>query len=100
MAVQRGLPIVTLEGPFMRQRLAAGLLRKIGLTETIAASRTEYIDTAIRLAQECRDTERRLVRRNQVRQASVQADHDIETVRAFETKVLEALDRKRAAIRT
>ena len=97
-AVQHGLPIVTQEGPFMRQRLAAGLLRKIGLTETIAASRTEYIDTAIRLAQECRDTERRLARRNQVRQASVQADHDIETVRAFEAKVLEALNRQRAAI--
>ena len=38
-ALHRGLPIVTLEGPFLRQRLAAGLLRQIGLAHEVTQSR-------------------------------------------------------------
>ena len=33
-----GLPIVTLEGELMRQRLAAGILRHIGVKDTIATA--------------------------------------------------------------
>jgi len=36
MAANHGLPIVTLEGVILRQRLAAGFLRQIGHIDTIA----------------------------------------------------------------
>ena len=52
-AIHRGLPIVTWEGEFLRQRLAAGLLRQIGITEGIAQSRDQYVQIAVGWAKEC-----------------------------------------------
>ena len=90
-AVQRGLPVLTLEGKFMRQRLAAGLLRKIGMTDTIATSADEYVAIAKRLAAECRDPDRRDARRRALKDAAPLADNDIGVVRAFERNLIEAL---------
>jgi protein O-GlcNAc transferase len=90
-AVQRGLPVVTLEGKFMRQRLAAGLLRKIGMTDTIASSTEDYVKIAAQLAVECRDPIRRNARRNALAAAALLADHDISVVRVFEQSVIDAL---------
>jgi hypothetical protein len=53
-AAHRGLPIVTLEGQFLRQRLAAGLLKQIGVTDGIATSADDYVAIAVRKATECR----------------------------------------------
>ena len=39
-ALHCGLPIVTLEGQYLRQRLAAGLLRQVGTTDGIARSQS------------------------------------------------------------
>lgn len=90
-AIQRGLPVLTLEGRFMRQRLAAGLLRKIGMTDTIAASVDDYIAIAARLAAECRDTDRRDARRRALKAAAPLADNDVRVVRAFERSLIETL---------
>lgn len=95
MAIRRGLPIVTLEGEFMRQRLAAGLLRMVGADETICATEREYIATAVRLARECRDPERRRERRERLKAVSARADNDLRVVRAFETCVANALAGRR-----
>ncbi|HMA51320.1 MAG TPA: hypothetical protein VKP60_16290, partial [Magnetospirillaceae bacterium] len=46
-AIHRGLPIVTLEGEFLRQRLAAGLLRQIGRTEGVCQTEDAYIEAAL-----------------------------------------------------
>jgi protein O-GlcNAc transferase len=46
------LPIVTLEGPLMRARQSATILRIMGVTETIAASVGEYVAAAVRLGRE------------------------------------------------
>ena len=64
-AVHCGLPVVTLEGRYLRQRLAAGLLRTIGLTDTITSSASEYVAIATRLAQESRDPDRYRMRRHE-----------------------------------
>ncbi len=94
-AVHRGLPIVTLEGEFMRQRLAAGLLRKIGITDTIASSREEYVQLATKLAGECRNPIQRSARRHALKTAAPKADNDVSVVRAFEQHVIEALAERR-----
>ncbi|OGT79456.1 MAG: hypothetical protein A3H91_05815 [Gammaproteobacteria bacterium RIFCSPLOWO2_02_FULL_61_13] len=44
--------MVTLEGEFLRNRLAAAILRRIDVTETIAADLDQYVELVARLAQE------------------------------------------------
>jgi len=50
-AVECGLPIVTRDGRFMRGRLAGGILRRLGLSELVAGSNADYVELAVRLAQ-------------------------------------------------
>jgi len=91
LAIQRGIPVVTLEGPQLRQRLAAGLLQHIGIEDTIAASREEYVAIASMLARECGDAVARNRRRERLRLAASLADNDVRVVRAFEQSLAEAL---------
>jgi predicted O-linked N-acetylglucosamine transferase (SPINDLY family) len=51
-AAERGLPIVTRAGRFMRGRLAAGIVERMGLQELVARSDEEYVALAVRLATE------------------------------------------------
>jgi predicted O-linked N-acetylglucosamine transferase (SPINDLY family) len=90
-AVQRGLPVVTLEGQFMRRRLAAGLLRRIGMTDTIATSADEYVTIVKKLADECSDPVQREARRHALKTAAALGDNDVSVVRAFEHTLIEAL---------
>jgi len=93
-AVHRGLPVVTLEGQLMRQRLAAGLLRKIGLTATIATSTDQYVQIAAGLATECQDASHRNAQRQAIRSAAPRVDNDVRVVRAFEKTLIDALAAK------
>ena len=90
-ALHCGLPIVTLEGPYLRQRLAAGLMRQVGATDGITASREEYVATAVRWANECRDTGRWGERRVELRGAAPLADGNRAAILAFEQKLWQAL---------
>jgi protein O-GlcNAc transferase len=90
-ALNRGLPIVTLEGAFLRQRQTAGLLRQAGLGEIIAAGREAYVETAVRLAEECRDPQKRAQRRAAIRAAAPRLDNDLAVVRAFEETLIAAV---------
>ncbi len=89
-AIHRGLPIVTQEGEFLRQRLAAGVLRQIGVTEGIAASAAEYVETAVRWAEECRQSELWAVRREALRRAAVMADGNRAAIVGFEEMLVAA----------
>lgn len=53
-AIACGLPIVTCPEALMRSRHSFGILRTLGITETIAATSGEYVTIAIRLAQDSR----------------------------------------------
>lgn len=95
-ALHRGLPIVTLEGRFMRQRLAAGALRQIDQTETIAADAEQYLGIAMALAREARDDPHaHAARRETLRKAAPKLDGNAEVVRAVETVLAEELERRR-----
>jgi protein O-GlcNAc transferase len=84
-ALPHGLPIVTLPGALMRQRHSAGILRMTGMTGTIAGSRDEYVEIAVRLGL---DRRARTEHRRAVRQAAPNAFHDASAVRALETLLL------------
>ncbi len=92
-AVHRGIPVVTLEGEFLRQRLAAGLLRQIGRTSTIASTPEDYISIAVRMAEDCRDPAARARTRDLLRNAAPSADGRTDVVRAFETRLIDELSR-------
>jgi predicted O-linked N-acetylglucosamine transferase (SPINDLY family) len=49
-AIECGLPVLTMEGTFLRGRLASGLLRHIGLDELVATDEDGFIGLAVRLA--------------------------------------------------
>ena len=90
-AIHRGIPIVTLEGEFLRQRLAAGLLRQIGMTDGIASSADQYVQIAALRAQESRDSGQRAMRRESIRRAATHADDNRAAVNAFEQALIDAL---------
>ena len=91
-AVHRGIPIVTLEGEFLRQRLAAGLLRQIGMTDGIASSADQYVQIAALRAQESRDAGQRAARRESIGRTAAQADGNRAAVNAFEQALIDALE--------
>jgi protein O-GlcNAc transferase len=90
-AIHRGIPIVTSQGEFLRQRLAAGLLRQIGITDGIASSADHYVQIAALRAQQSRDGGQRGVQRESIRQAATRADGNRAAVSAFEQALIEAL---------
>lgn len=86
MSAHCGAPVVTLEGRFMRQRLAAGLLRRAGVPDTIARSRGEYVDLAVGVATEG-DSSRR-DRRQTLRHAAPSVNGDAEVMQALRAQFL------------
>jgi protein O-GlcNAc transferase len=86
-AIHRGLPIIALEGRYLRQRLAAGLLRQIGMTEGITLSEEQYVATAVGWADESRDPDRWSARRSELRRAAPLADENRFSILAFEQKL-------------
>jgi predicted O-linked N-acetylglucosamine transferase (SPINDLY family) len=95
-AVHRGLPIVTWEGPFLRQRLAAGLLRQIGRTEGIATSADEYVDIAVHRAEDSRTAQTRAAGRESMRALAPKADNNREAISTLERALTAALARNRS----
>jgi protein O-GlcNAc transferase len=51
-ALAYDLPVVTLSGEFMRGRHSTGVLRAMGVTETMVESLDDYVAVAVRLARE------------------------------------------------
>ncbi len=49
-ALDMGVPVVTLQGKRHGERTSYSILANLGVTETVAASGTEYADIAVRLA--------------------------------------------------
>jgi predicted O-linked N-acetylglucosamine transferase (SPINDLY family) len=83
-AIHRGLPIVTLEGRYMRQRLASALLRQIGREDQIAASHDAYLEIARQLASEIlTGADRGAARREAIRRAAPRTDGHLSVVEAF-----------------
>ena len=91
-AIHRGLPIVTWEGAFLRQRLAAGLLRQIGITDGIAAGADDYVAIAVKAAQSSLEQSSWALRRQALQAAARRADQNNAAVRAFEQTLFEAVE--------
>ena len=86
-----GLPIVTCPGKMMRSRQSDGMLRMIGVTETIAKTETEYIEIAVRLGL---DKEWRQVIRDKMRANKHLLFDDRECIKGLECFFEEALQKQ------
>lgn len=80
-AIECGLPVVTMEGRFMRGRLASGILREMNLPELVAANPDAYVETAVRLIT---DPAARQAMRARIAQVRPRLFGDTGAVRAFE----------------
>lgn len=86
-AVECGLPIVALEGRFLRARLASGILKRMGIHDLVAASQEDYIALAVRLAL---DPGFRAGARERIEQRRAMMFEDIAPVRALEQFLVHA----------
>jgi len=85
-AVERGIPIVTREGRFLRGRLASGILKRMGLQELVAGSDEDYISLAVKLI---RDGEYRERTRQRIEAERHVLFEDIAPIRALENFLAE-----------
>lgn len=93
-AVECGLPVVTRRGRFMRGRLAAAILDRMGMEELVAVTEDDYVAQAVRLARD--DGYRRLIRAELRHRQSVLFD-DTAPIRALE-RLLRGLCRRPSGI--
>ncbi len=87
-SLKTGLPVVTWPGETMRSRHAAGILTRMGITETIAATRDGYIALAASLA---RDPARRAEIGARMRAAAALAYDDPAVMPALEAALIDRL---------
>lgn len=87
-AVECGLPVVTIEGRFLRGRLASGILRRMGMDELVAADAAGYVEQAVRLA---RDAGYRAAVRRRMAGARHLLYEDPEPIRALERFLVQGL---------
>jgi len=80
-ALAANLPVVTLEGEFMRGRLAAAILRQIGMDDCVTSSVSTYVKLAVDLGQQ---PELRSALRERLRRQLPAAYNDTAPVRALE----------------
>ncbi len=91
-ALALGIPIVTLPSPFMRGRVTAGCYRKMGLSDCIAGSPREYVDLAVRLAN---DTAWRQAMQNRILAAKHVLFEDRQSLNEIEDFLQAAVERAR-----
>ena len=90
-AIAAGLPIVTLPGEFMRGRVTYGMLRMIGVAETVARDVDDYIAIAVRLG---REPEFRARMRAEIEAKRAKLYHDEACVRGLEDFIVRAVAEK------
>lgn len=91
-----GLPVVTETGRFMRGRHSLAMLKRMGLTETIADDVDHYVDIAVRLAA---DPEFYRIVKKKTEDRSDRLYKDESAVRALEKFYLKALQKENAVPR-
>jgi len=93
-AITYNLPIVTMQGEFMRGRVSHGILKQIGVTETIATSVDDYIEIANRLG---RDVSWRQKVRKRMAQNKHKVYGDMACIEGLETFLSTVVHNKKIA---
>lgn len=91
-AIGCNIPVVTLPGELMRGRVTMAFLKMMGISETIAQSKEEYVKIAVRLGQ---DTQYRQHISQQIAQNKHKLYGDLKPVRALEDFLLKLVNKPR-----
>ncbi|WP_226593943.1 O-linked N-acetylglucosamine transferase, SPINDLY family protein, partial [Microseira wollei] len=91
-AIGCNIPVVTLPGELMRGRVTMAFLKMMGISETIAATKEEYVKIAVRLGQ---DAQYRQHISQQIAQKKHQLYGDLKPVRALEDFLLKLVNKPR-----
>ncbi|WP_460182189.1 O-linked N-acetylglucosamine transferase, SPINDLY family protein, partial [Thermopirellula anaerolimosa] len=84
-----GVPVVTLPGPYMVQRYAAGLYRRMGVEDLVAGDEQQYVALAVRLG---RDGDFRQAMREKILQRCGVLYEDEQVLREFEAFFRRAIE--------
>ena len=90
-AIAHNIPVVTLPGNLMRGRHTMAMLKIMGIEETIAATKDEYVLLSVRLGQ---DAEYRQQIKKQVAENKYKLYRDLKPVRALSDFLLKAVGKK------
>lgn len=91
-SVAHNLPIVTLPGDLMRGRHSMAILKMMGIEETIASNKEEYVQIAIRLG---KDFQYREYMSEQIAENKHKLYGDLKPVRALEAFLLKVVNKPR-----
>ncbi|PHM10622.1 tetratricopeptide repeat protein [Nostoc sp. 'Peltigera malacea cyanobiont' DB3992] len=91
-SVAHNIPVVTLPGELMRGRHSLAILKMMGIEETIASNKAEYVQIAIRLG---KDAEYRQYISQQVAENKHKLYGDLKPVRALEDFILQLVNKPR-----
>ena len=91
-AIAHNIPVVTLPGDLMRGRHSMAILKMMGIEETIAITKDEYVQIAVRLGQ---DAEYRQLIKQQVAENKYKLYGDLKPVRALEDLILNGFGKKK-----
>ncbi|MBD1847345.1 tetratricopeptide repeat protein [Cyanobacteria bacterium FACHB-63] len=91
-AIAHNVPVVTLAGELMRGRHTMAILKMMGMEETIASSKAEYIKLAVRLG---KDAAYRQHLSQQVANNKQKLYNDLKPVRALEDFLLQVVHKPR-----
>jgi protein O-GlcNAc transferase len=91
-AIAHNVPVITLPGDLMRGRHSMAMLKMMGIEETIASSKEDYVQIAVRLGQ---DTQYRQHISKLVAENKQKLYSDLEPVRALEDFLLKVLNKPR-----
>ncbi|MBN3922249.1 tetratricopeptide repeat protein [Nostoc sp. NMS4] len=91
-SIAHNIPIVTLPGELMRGRHSLAILKMMGIEETIASNKAEYVQIAIRLG---KDAKYRQYISQQVAENKHKLYGDLKPVRALEDFILQLVNKPR-----
>jgi len=91
-SIAHNIPVVTLPGELMRGRHSLAILKMMGIEETIASNKAEYIQIAIRLG---KDAQYRQYISQQVADNKHKLYGDLKPVRALEDFLLQLVNKPR-----
>ncbi|MDF5738401.1 MULTISPECIES: tetratricopeptide repeat protein [unclassified Nostoc] len=91
-SIAHNIPVVTLPGEVMRTRHSLAILKMMGIEETIASNKAEYVKIAIRLG---KDAEYRQYISQQVAENKYKLYGDLKPVRALEDFILQLVNKPR-----
>jgi predicted O-linked N-acetylglucosamine transferase (SPINDLY family) len=90
-AIAHNIPVVTLPGDLMRGRHTMAILKMMGIEETIATTKDEYVQMAVRLGQ---DAQYRQQISRQVAENKYKLYYDLKPIRSLEDFILDTVGKK------